>query len=136
MRESSGNVERHNDPRTHRGRQRRTDPRCGSRSPAGARGPQCAGRDHIQLVLTDRSPLTQGQDRGVIGTQTWRLADLGSKHMLLKEGIGWGYMPAPMVREDVEAGRLVRLDMREYKDGFMRLHAIYRTDTPPGPAGS
>ena len=95
-----------------------------------------AGRDHIQLVLTDRSPLTQGQDRGVIGTQTWRLADLGSKHMLLKEGIGWGYMPEPMVREDVEAGRLVRLDIREYKDGFMRLHAIYRTDTPPGPAGS
>jgi DNA-binding transcriptional LysR family regulator len=95
-----------------------------------------AGREHIQLVLTDRSPLTQGQDRGVIGTQTWRLADLGSKHMLLREGIGWGYMPEPMVREDVETGRLVRLDMREYKDGFMRLHAIYRTDTPPGPAGS
>jgi DNA-binding transcriptional LysR family regulator len=95
-----------------------------------------AGREHIQLVLTDRSPLTQGQDLGVIGTQTWRLADLGSKHMLLKEGIGWGYMPEPMVREDLKGGRLVRLDMREYRDGFMRLHAIYRTDTPPGPAGS
>ena len=95
-----------------------------------------AGRDHIQLVLTDRSPLAQGEDRGVIGTQTWRLADLGSKHMLLKEGIGWGYMPEPMVRDDLEAGLLVRLDMREYKDGFLRLHAIYRTDTPPGPAGS
>lgn len=95
-----------------------------------------AGRDHIQLVLTDRSQLTDGQDRGVIGTQTWRLADLGSKHMLLREGIGWGYMPEPMVREDVKKGRLVQLDMREYKDGFLRLHAIYRTDTPPGPAGS
>jgi DNA-binding transcriptional LysR family regulator len=56
--------------------------------------------------------------------------------MLLKEGIGWGYMPEPMVREDIEQGRLVLLDMREYKDGVMRLHAIYRTDTPPGPAGS
>jgi hypothetical protein len=37
-----------------------------------------AGRDHLQLVLTDRSPLTQGRDLGVIGTQTWRLADLGT----------------------------------------------------------
>ena len=63
-----------------------------------------AGRDHIQLVLTDRAPLTQSQDLGVIGTQTWRLADLGSKHMLLREGIGWGYMPEPMVREDLERG--------------------------------
>jgi DNA-binding transcriptional LysR family regulator len=45
-------------------------------------------------------------------------------------------MPEPMVRTDIEKGRLVRLDMPEYKDGFIRLHAIYRTDTPPGPAGS
>jgi DNA-binding transcriptional LysR family regulator len=95
-----------------------------------------AGRDHIQLVLTDRSLRTQGQDLGVVGTQTWRLADLGSKHMLLKEGIGWGYMPEPMVREDVEGGRLVPLDMPELKRGSVRLYAIYRTDAPPGPAGS
>jgi DNA-binding transcriptional LysR family regulator len=103
-----------------------------------ARGPQApgAGRDHIQLVLTDRSAVTDGEERGVIGTQTWRLGDLGSKHMLLKEGIGWGYMPEPMVRADLQEGRLVQLDLPEYKDGFIRLHAIHRTDTPPGPAGS
>jgi DNA-binding transcriptional LysR family regulator len=56
--------------------------------------------------------------------------------MLLKEGIGWGYMPEPMVREDVEKGWLVQLDIPEWKNGTVRLHAIYRTDTPPGPAGS
>jgi DNA-binding transcriptional LysR family regulator len=102
---------------------------CAGRNAPGA------GRDHIQLVLTDRSSLAK-EDRGVIGTQTWRLGDLGSKHMLLREGIGWGYMPEPMVHEDIERGRLVRIDVPEYKDGFVRLHAIYRTDTPPGPAGS
>jgi DNA-binding transcriptional LysR family regulator len=95
-----------------------------------------AGRDHLQLVLTDRSPLTQGRDLGVIGTQTWRLADLGTKHVLLKQGIGWGYMPEHMVREDAEKGALVQLDMPEVKSGSLRLYAIYRTDTPPGPAGS
>jgi DNA-binding transcriptional LysR family regulator len=100
------------------------------------RNPPGAARDHIQLVLTDRSPLTQGQDHAVFGTQTWRLADLGSKHMLLKGGIGWGNMPEPMVREDLEGGRLVHLDLPEYKEGSYRLQAIYRTDTPPGPAAS
>src|SRR5262249_3144464 len=80
--------------------------------------------------------LTQGQYHAVVGTQTWRLADLGSKHMLLREGIGWGNMPEPMVREDLEQGLLVRLDMPELKSGSYRLQAIYRTDTPPGPAGS
>jgi DNA-binding transcriptional LysR family regulator len=87
-------------------------------------------------VLADRSSFADGKDRGVIGTQTWRLADLGSKHMLLREGIGWGYMPEPLVHEDIDKGRLVRLNVPEYKDGFLRLHAIYRTDTPPGPAAS
>src|SRR5262249_12340325 len=95
-----------------------------------------AGRNHIQLVLADRSDLRDGKERGVIGSQTWRLADLASKHMLLREGIGWGYMPEPLVHEDVDRGRLVTLDIPEYKNGFLRLHAIYRTDTPPGPAAS
>jgi DNA-binding transcriptional LysR family regulator len=94
-----------------------------------------AGRDHLQLVLTDRSPLTQGRDLGVIGTQTWRLADLGTKHVLLKQGIGWGYIPEHMVREDVEKGALVQLDMPELKKGSERLYAIYRTDFAAGPRG-
>jgi DNA-binding transcriptional LysR family regulator len=55
--------------------------------------------------------------------------------MLLKEGIGLGYMPEPMAREDVEGGRRVQLDMSEVKSGSLRLYAIYRTDTSPGLAG-
>jgi DNA-binding transcriptional LysR family regulator len=95
-----------------------------------------AGRDHIQLVLTDRSELTKGRDFGVLGNRTWRLADLGSKYMLLKAGIGWGNMPEPMVREDIAAGRLVPLDLPDETGGEYRLEAIYRIDTPPGPAGA
>lgn len=95
-----------------------------------------AGRDHIQLVLTDRSTLTQGRDMAVIGTSTWRLADLSSKHMLLKAGIGWGNMPLPMIEEDVATGKLVELVMPDNISGDYVMDAIYRTDTPPGPAGS
>jgi hypothetical protein len=33
------------------------------------------------------------------------LADLGMKHVLLKQGIGWGYMPEHMaaIRREVDA---------------------------------
>jgi DNA-binding transcriptional LysR family regulator len=95
-----------------------------------------ASRDHVQIVLTDRSARTQGQDLGVHGMRTWRVTDLASKHMLLKEGIGWGQMPEPMIREDLQAGRLVPLDLPDCRGGPYRLFAIYRTDTPPGPAVS
>ena len=100
------------------------------------RNPPGAGRDYIQLVLADRSGLSDGKDRGVIGLQTWRLADLGSKHMLLREGIGWGYMPEPFVHEDIDRGRLVRLDIPEYKASFGCTRSTApiprRVQRPPG----
>lgn len=95
-----------------------------------------AGRDHIQLVLTDRSPLTRGQDFAVHSPQTWRLADLGAKHALLREGIGWGNMPLPMIEPDLVAGTLVRLAMPDDPGGLFRFHAIHRADATPGPATS
>ncbi|MGL4967037.1 MAG: LysR family transcriptional regulator [Inquilinus sp.] len=106
--------------------------------PLAGAGPKApgAGREHVQLVLTDRSPLTKGRDFAVVSSHTWRLADLGSKHMLLKAGIGWGNMPVPMVAEDLESGRLVHLDMPDAPGGDYVFAAIHRTDTPPGPAAS
>lgn len=96
--------------------------------------PPGAGRGHTQLVLTDRSRLTDGRDFAVASAHTWRLGDLGAKHILLKEGLGWGNMPEPMVREDLAAGRLKRLEMAELTQAHYTLHAIHRGDTPPGPA--
>lgn len=93
-----------------------------------------SARDHIQLVLSDRSPLTQGRDFSVLSPRTWRLADLGSKHALLRQGIGWGNMPLPIVEADLMAGTLVRLNMPDGPGEKYKFSVIWRTDTPPGPA--
>lgn len=95
-----------------------------------------AARGHRQLILTVRTTFEEGPDIGVFATETWRLADLGAKHALLLAGVGWGLMPEPMVRRDIAAGRLVRLGLPETRGGFYPLQAMYRTDTPPGPAGA
>lgn len=100
----------------------------------GNPNPPGAAREHVQLVLSDRSPLTQDKEFAVVSPRTWRLADLGAKHMLLREGIGWGNMPTPMIEEDLASGRLVRLDLPEYRSGPYNFDVIYRSDTPPGPA--
>lgn len=98
--------------------------------------PPGAGRDYTQLVLTDRSRFTEGQDYSVMSPRTWRLADLGAKHALLREGIGWGNMPLPMIEADLVAGTLVRLAMPDHPGGTYRFAGIWRRDTPPGPAAS
>ena len=91
-------------------------------------------RQHLQLVLTDRSPLTEGREFSVLSPRTWRLADLGAKHALLLEGIGWGNMPRHMVRDDLAAGRLVTLRLPEAPQIHYQLHALWRKDSRPGPA--
>ncbi|MDA8251338.1 MAG: LysR family transcriptional regulator [Rhodospirillales bacterium] len=96
--------------------------------------PAAAFHEHTQLVLSDRSPLTDGQDFGVISVRTWRLGDLGAKHALLRAGLGWGNMPEHMVRDDLASGRLVRL--LPVMDAVQRfpLLLIHRAAAPPGPA--
>jgi len=91
--------------------------------------------DETQLVLTDRSRLTDGTDYGVQGRKLWRIADLGTKHAFLRAGLGWGHMPLWMVAEDLAAGRLARITLEGPSAGIMPFQAIYRADAQPGPAG-
>jgi DNA-binding transcriptional LysR family regulator len=96
--------------------------------------------EHLQLVLTDRSDLTRGRDKGVVGLRTWRLADLGAKHAMLLAGLGWGSMPRHMIAEDVAAGRLVELRAQHWdgRHGMPRLPvmAVRRKASALGPAAT
>lgn len=49
-----------------------------------------AARHHRQLVLTVRTPFSEGPDVGIFSADVWHLADLGAKHDLLLAGVGWG----------------------------------------------
>jgi DNA-binding transcriptional LysR family regulator len=94
-------------------------------------------KDHVQLVLTDRTPLTAGFQGGVLNETVWRLADLGTKHDLLLAGFGWGNMPLHMVTADLAEGRLRRLEFAEQPGGpgHLQLAEVFRRADPPGPAG-
>lgn len=93
---------------------------------------------HTQLVLSDRSRLSEGREFGVFSPRTWRLSDLGAKHAFLLAGLGWGGMPLSAVERDIAAGTLVPLQIAggpETSMLEMPVYAIYRADAPPGPAG-
>jgi DNA-binding transcriptional LysR family regulator len=90
--------------------------------------------DHVQLVLSDR-PAGEGRDYGVVSLATWRVGDLALKHKLLLGGLGWGGMPEPMVRADIASGRLVRLELHDWRGGEYQMQVVHKIETPPGPAG-
>jgi DNA-binding transcriptional LysR family regulator len=92
---------------------------------------------HVQLVLTDRSELTAGREFGVMSPATWRLGDLFAKHAFLLKGLGWGGMPLHAVKQDLLAGRLVKLAIEDLAEEslILPMSAAYLTAKPPGPAG-
>ncbi|MFN3469777.1 MAG: LysR family transcriptional regulator [Novosphingobium sp.] len=96
--------------------------------------PPGEARKHRQLVLTDRSKLTEGRDFSVFSDSTWRLGDLGARHALMREGIGWGNMPLHLVEGDLASGRLKRLRIPEWPGMAYRFHGLWRRDCPGGPA--
>jgi len=94
-------------------------------------------REEVQLVLTDRSGLTQGRDHDVLSPRVWRLGDLGARHAMLLAGFGWGKMPQHMVAEDLAHRRLAALRAPELeREGRVRLSMFAATlaDRIPGPA--
>lgn len=97
--------------------------------------PTAVLREHLQLVVTDRSPLTEGRDFGVASLRDWRLGDLGSKHALLVGGLGWGNMPEHTILRDMAEGRLVRLHTQDGHELEYPLFVIHRGDDELGPAG-
>ena len=106
---------------------------------AKTKGPvsRSAVAKQVQLVLTDRSALSEGKTFGVLSPLTWRLADLGAKHAFLRAGLGWGHMPLHMVAEDLDRGHLVKIRVEGFppRDALLGMNAVFRKDAPPGPAG-
>jgi DNA-binding transcriptional LysR family regulator len=108
------------------------------KSPLAGRHGLVALRDLLgetQLVITDRSALTDGVDYGVQGKNIWRLADLGAKHAFLRAGLGWGHMPRWLVNDDLKDGRLVQIALEGPSAGMMPFQAVYPAERLPGPAG-
>ncbi|HWI28544.1 MAG TPA: LysR family transcriptional regulator [Stellaceae bacterium] len=92
---------------------------------------------HVQLVLTDRTPLTTGFQGNVIGRRIWRFADMNTRLQYLLDGFGWCYMPAHLVGAHLTAGRLKRLDIAEHRgrEFALPLHVMHERSRPPGRAG-
>ncbi len=89
-----------------------------------------------QIILTDHSRRTDGRQFSVYSSQTIITSDLGSKHEMLRDGLGWGFMPLSIGQADIDSGQLVILDLKERtrRNQKMPMHLIHRFDRSPGPA--
>ena len=89
----------------------------------------------VQLVLTDRTTVSNGLSGGIVSFRTWRFADLGTRLEFLVAGFGWCNMPYHLVREHVEGGRLKVLEMAEPTLSGLDIHVVHERGRAPGKAG-
>ncbi len=93
--------------------------------------------EHLQIVQADPTAWSKGRDIGVLSPGTWRVGGQDSKHALIRSGLGWGRLPLWAAKEDLAAGRLVRLNAVALgRDGasVMGCYLAHRNDAPLGPA--
>jgi len=84
----------------------------------------------VQIVLSERKE-SGLPDQGVLSPRTWRVADLYTKHAMLRAGLGWGNLPAHLARRD-----LVTIRPEAWTEDATRvtLFAVHRSDATFGPA--
>jgi DNA-binding transcriptional LysR family regulator len=90
---------------------------------------------HVQLVLTDRTPLTQNFSGGIVSHHIWRFADLPTRLEFLLAGFGWCRMPAHLVRGPIGAGRLKALTLAESSAFQFLAHVVHVRGRELGRAG-
>jgi DNA-binding transcriptional LysR family regulator len=103
----------------------------------GAPIPTALLAEHVQLVHTDPSDLPHDREIGLLSPRTWLLANLGAKLSFLRAGFGFGFMPLHVIEADLARGELIQVSAEETPAAghAVAMSAVYRTDSPPGPAG-
>ena len=80
---------------------------------------------HVQLVLTDRTSMTQNMQGGVVSPHIWRFADLSTRLEFLLGGFGWCNMPSHMVETHIVAGRLKQLAIADTMPVELPIYAAH-----------
>ena len=92
---------------------------------------------HIQLVHVDPADVSPSQGPAILSARFWRLSHLGAKLAFLRAGLGYGRLPLHLIEADLASGALIRIKTEDApsESYAIEMSAIYRTDSPPGPAG-
>lgn len=100
---------------------------------AGRPSPAEQLRRHAQVVLRDSSRSVESPSLNVLsGGLRWTVTDVAAKREIIAAGMGWGGLPEHVVAEDLSAGRLVELDVREFDVATLEFDLLRRRDRVGG----
>jgi hypothetical protein len=92
---------------------------------------------HIQLIHMNPADVSPSRVSAIQSARFWRLSHLGAKLAFLRAGFGYCSLPLHVIDADLASGALVPIMLEDAPpEGFViAMSAIYRTESPPRPAG-
>jgi DNA-binding transcriptional LysR family regulator len=93
--------------------------------------------EHIQITHMDLADISGVFEPRFKLPRIWRLSHLGAKLAFLRAGFGFGGLPLPVIEADLASGALVEIMTEDAprRGRLIEMGAVYRNDSPPGPAG-
>ena len=91
-------------------------------------------REHVELTIQDSSPGAQPDARMFGCERVFYLSDFHAKKAALLAGLGFGWVPAYMVVDELASGALVEVPYGEGSRYAFTPVAVHRLDRPLGPA--
>lgn len=90
-------------------------------------------REHRHLVVRESSPERESVPSMEV-TQRWTVSNLATSIEAARLGYGFAFLPEEMIREELHAGMLKALPMREGGERFADLYLIFADREHAGPA--
>lgn len=91
---------------------------------------------HPQIVIRDRTQLTDSVSFAIVGRALCHVADAHTKQDFLLRGVGWGMFPIEFITDALKAGALVEITDPSVPPHTEVVHYVgWRRDTPLSCAG-
>ena len=88
---------------------------------------------YTQVVVsgTGGEAFTQSRDL-MSGGRRWTVTGFEAKRSIISAGLGWGGMPAHLIRDELDTGAFTVLDVEGFPPRHTQIFAIRRRDRPMG----
>ena len=91
-------------------------------------------KDHVQLMMVDRSRLIAPVEATIMSERTWVFSEYGTRLDCIRAGLGWGHVLKTLVLDDLESGRLKALAIGN-AFSWSDLGVYHKLGRPPARAG-
>lgn len=92
-------------------------------------------QEFVELTVQDSSPSARRDPHVFGGSRVFYFSDFYSKKAAIKAGLGFGWMPRPLVEREMGSGELVEISYLEGSRYEFTPFLVHRVDRPLGKAG-